>query len=129
MENEKVYRSFTDLDVWKAAREFKKAVSNLVKAFPDSEKYKLTDQLIRSSRSIGANISEGYGRYTYKEQIKFCMDARGSLSETLNHLIDAYDEGYISEDILGVYKKQYDALESLLNGYIAWLRRMSKQTG
>lgn len=125
MENMKFYRAFTDLEVWKAAREFKKAISQLAKTFPETEKYKLADQILRSSRSIGANISEGYGRYSYKEQTKYCVQARGSLSETLNHLIDAFDEAYISEDSLSNYKKQYDVVEALLNGYIAWLRKMS----
>lgn len=47
------------------------------------------------------------------------MNARGSLYESLNHLIDAYDEKYISQE-------QYDLLESLLNGYVSWLRKMER---
>ena len=53
----------------------------------------MTDQVKRSVRSINANIAEGHGRFTYPDQIHFCIMARGSLSETINHLIDALDEG------------------------------------
>lgn len=59
MDDNKVYRSFTDLEVWQAARKYKNAIYELVKLFPTNEKYRLEDQLIRASRSIGSNISEG----------------------------------------------------------------------
>lgn len=45
------YQSFEDLEVWKKARELKLQIAALVKNFPSNEKYRLTDQLIRSSRS------------------------------------------------------------------------------
>jgi four helix bundle protein len=85
-------RSFTELDAWKKARKLKNKLRSITALFPAEEKYRLSDQLIRSSRSISANIAEGHGRYTYKDQIHFCIQARGSLSETYNHCIDAFDE-------------------------------------
>jgi len=97
----------------------------LVKTFPIEEKFRLCDQLIRASRSINANISEGHGRFTYKDQIRFCIQARGSLSETLNHLIDAFDCKYISAEILQQYKIKIEEVERLLNGYITYLRKMN----
>ncbi len=123
MENDKVYKSFTDLEVWKIARQYKNAIFELSRDFSPEEKYRLTDQIIRSSRSIGDNISEGYGRYTYKDQLHFCIQARGSLNETLNHLINAFDCKYISEEVLIKFKDKTSELEKLLNGYIAWLRK------
>ncbi len=130
MEDAKIYRSFTDLEVWKAARRYKNSIYKLVSHFPQTEKYRLEDQLIRASRSIGSNISEGYGRFTYKDQIHFCIQARGSLFETLNHIIDAYDCKYISEETLIEYKEKVTELEKMLNGYMAWLKKMvnSKST-
>lgn len=85
------YQSFEELVVWKKARELKSEIFELVKTFPCEEKYRLIDQLVRSSRSINAQIAEGHGRRTNKDKIKFCIQSRGSLSETLNHLIDAFD--------------------------------------
>jgi len=124
MEESKSYKSFTDLDVWKKARTFKNELFQLTRSFPSSEKYRLEDQIIRSSRSIGSNIAEGYGRFTYKDQLHFCMQARGSLFETINHLIDALDCQFITEDIQRKFNDQANDLEKLLNGYIAWLKTM-----
>lgn len=109
--------------VWQEGRKLKNQVAVLIKSFPDSEKYRLTDQLIRSSRSVNANIAEGHGRYTYKEQLHFCIQARGSLSETHNHLIDALDAGYIDDDELQKQLLQLRKVEQLLNGYIGFLRK------
>lgn len=117
------YQSFTDLEVWKAARQFKKDMECLAKTFPPEEKFRLSDQLVRSARSINGNIAEGHGRFTYKDQLHFCIQARGSLSETLNHLIDAFDCAYISREQLSEYQAQYAHVEKLLNGYIAYLRK------
>jgi four helix bundle protein len=118
------YRSFTELEVWKKGREFKKEIETLVKGFPAEEKYRLTDQIIRSVRSINANIAEGHGRFGYPDQIKFCINARGSLNETLNHLIDAFDCKYISEGQLSSCKEKFDEVMRLLNGYINYLRNL-----
>ncbi len=58
-------RTFEDLRVWQLARKIRNEVFELVKKFPAEEEYRLTDQMIRSSRSISDNISEGYGRFHY----------------------------------------------------------------
>ena len=92
------YQSFNDLNVWKEARGFQLFIFNLSKSFPPEEKYKLSDQIIRSSRSIAANIAEGHGRFHFQEQIQFCRQARGSLSEVLNHIYTTFDCNYISKE-------------------------------
>jgi four helix bundle protein len=117
------HQSFTELIVWQEGRKLKKQIADLAKTFPGIEKYKLTDQIIRSSRSVNSNIAEGHGRYTYKDQLHFCIQSRGSLSETHNHLIDAVDEGYISEEELQRQLLQLKKVEQLLNGYISFLRK------
>ena len=118
------YKPFTELEVWKKAREFKIEIELLTKSFPPDEKYRLTDQIIRSVRSINANIAEGHGKYGYPDQIKYCVNARGSLSETLNHLIDAYDCHYITKDQLTLLEEKYASVMRLLNGYINYLRNL-----
>ena len=123
-----VYKSFQDLDVWQVSRQYKLEIYKLVDGFPKEEKYRLTDQLIRSARSIPANIAEGYGRFTYKDQIHFCIQARGSLYESYNHIIDAFDCNYIAESVKDEYKLKISDVEKLLNGYIAWLRKMLNQS-
>lgn len=122
MEEEKYKGGFRELNVWKEAREFRKTISSITKQFPDYEKYKLTDQLLRASRSITANISEGYGRYHYQENIQYCRQARGSLMECLDHLICALDESYISQKALDELENQYEKVLKLLNGYVSFLK-------
>ncbi len=100
---DKAYQNFTELEVWKKARTLKIEMKILVDGFPPIEKYRLSDQLIRAVRSVGATIADGHGRFTYKDQLHYCIMARGSLSETYHHLIDAFDCNYITEEQLQVF--------------------------
>lgn len=121
--NDKQYSGgFQDLNVWKEARLFKSEISKLCKNIPKDENFRLIDQLKRASRSITANIAEGYGRYHFQENIQFCRQARGSLMECLDHLICASDELYITKDQLDLFEKDYYKILKLLNGYISFLQ-------
>ena len=115
--------SFTELEVWKQSRKIRNWITELTKKFPDYEKYRLVDQVIRSSRSIGNNLAEGHGRFHYQDNIRFCIMARGSLSETLDHLLIALDNKLISEEDLQLFQLEYDNCLRLLNGYIQYLKK------
>lgn len=119
------YQNFTEPEVWKAARKLKLKVYEARHLFPKDEEYRLKDQLLRAVRSVCANIAEGHGRYTFKDQTHFCIQARGSLSEILNHLIDAYDLNIINEEILISFKQEINIVHKLLNAYIKYLRTKS----
>ncbi len=95
----------------------------MVNKFPTEEKFRISDQIIRSSRSINTQIAEGHGRRTFPDRLRFCVIARGSLSETLNHLIDAFDCNYISDEILQTFRQKIYEVEKLLNGYINFLEK------
>lgn len=115
-------KSFEDLVCWQEARALRNFVKdNITNKLPNSEKYELASQLKRSSRSVGNNIAEGFGRYHYQENIQFCRIARGSLSETLGHGIVALDEGCITEEALNMYKTIHNKTLKILNGYIKYL--------
>ena len=106
--------SFEELACWKEARNLRLFVSKeIVKKLPNDEKFSLTNQIKRSSRSVGSNIAEGYGRFHFQENIQFCRIARGSLFETLDHELIAFDEGYISEDDLNQLRDIFN--KTLLN--------------
>lgn len=111
-------RDFKDLDAWKLARGFRILIYGLLKKLPVEERYALNGQLRRAVQSIGANIAEGFGRYSYQENIQFCRQARGSAYEVRDHLVTAADANFIS-------KAEYTEADSLaqrviqvLNGYI-----------
>ncbi|WP_258097228.1 four helix bundle protein [Marinoscillum pacificum] len=120
------HRSFTDLEIWKRGRELRKDVFMLSKTFPKEEKYDLVSQIVRSSRSVCANIAEGHGRFHFQENIQFCRVARGSISETLDHMTCALDCEYIDESTLIGYKERIEELTRMINGYINYLKRMKK---
>ncbi len=117
------FNSFEELEVWKKSRAFRNRITTITKMFPQEEKYRLTDQIIRASRSISANIAEGFGRFNHQENIQFCRIARGSLYETLEHIICAFDESLITEEVYQELRSQFNDVLKLLNGYIAYLKK------
>ena len=119
--------AFTDLDVWKESRALRNSITELVKSFPSEEKYRLVDQIIRSSRWIGNNIAEGHGRYHYLDASKFLINARGSAAETIDHLIIAFDNGFIDEHVLNSLKTECEACMKIINGYIAFLKKQNDE--
>jgi four helix bundle protein len=118
-------KTLTDLEAWKKARELRNEVSALVRSFPPEEKYRLTDQIIRASRSVGANIAEGYGRFHYIDSSKFFVNARGSASETIEHLYVALDERYIDQVAFEKLRTLCEDSMKLINGYISFLRNQA----
>jgi four helix bundle protein len=121
-------QNFEDLESWKLSRQLRNDIAILVKKFPLEEKYKLTDQLIRASRSVTANIAEGYGRFHYQENIQFCRHSRGSLNEVLDHLICAYDNSYIDNLVLNDYRNRITHILKILNGYISFLKKKKAES-
>lgn len=115
-------QTFEDLRVWQLARKIQIEVFEIVKSFPSEEKFRLKDQMIRSSRSISDNIAEGYGRFHYQENIQYCRQSRGSAYELKNQIITALDCKYIKEsDYLNHDKQIVDCIQ-LINGYIRYLK-------
>ena len=115
------YKHFYELPVYKTCRNFRKEISSVIKNFPKEEKFLLTAQLLDSSRSITANIAEGFGRFHYQENIQFCRQGRGSLTETMEHLVTAYDENYIDKNILKSLNLIYKSCLKEINTYITYL--------
>lgn len=122
------FRSFEELECWKEARVLRNFVKDeIYPKLPNDEKYGLASQIRRSSRSVGNNIAEGYGRYHFQENVQFCRMARGSLEETLDHVITARDENYIAEEIEVSFRKIYNKTLLILNGYIKYLKSQKKK--
>ena len=117
--------SFTDLEVWKKSRILRNKISELVKPFPSEERFRLVDQIIRSSRSIGNNIAEGHGRFHYADAAKFLINARGSAAETIDHLIIALDNNFIDDTVFESFKNDCEECMRMINGYINFLRKQS----
>jgi four helix bundle protein len=117
------FKTFEDLEVYKAAREFRKKIYKLIKKLPGEEKFNLVDQMRRAATSLTNNIAEGYGRYHYQENIQFCRQSRGSLCELLDDLNICIDQKYFPRDFIDELKSEAAHIHKLLNGYIAYLKR------
>jgi four helix bundle protein len=116
------FRTFEDLEVYKKAREFRKRMYAVARGLPDLEKYELGRQIRRASVSLTNNIAEGHGRYHYLDEIKFELQARGSLAELVDDLNVCNDEHYLSPTDVADLKKQAKEVQRLINGYIRFLR-------
>lgn len=116
--------NFEKLECWKKCFELKVFIKQKVLInLPSSEKFDLHSQLLRASRSSTANIAEGWGRYHFKENVKFLLYARGSVAEILDHGIEAKSWDYISDETLKEIRNQTDHCLRLINGYIRYLRK------
>ncbi len=123
----KRFQTFEDLEVYKAAREFRKAMYAVSRRLPDFEKFGLASQIRRASVSLTNNIAEGHGRFHYLDQIKFMLQARGSLQELVDDLNVVLDERYLPPTEVAPLKDEGWKALKLLNGYLRWLRE--RKTG
>lgn len=112
-----------DLVLYQKSVELRRLIKTIANTFPLEERFSLKSQIKRSSRSISANIAEGYGRYHYQENIQFLRIARGSIFETIDHISVALDEEYIEEPTKLKVTNDCYLLLKILNGYIAYLKK------
>jgi len=125
MKNNK-FNDFRDLEVWQKSKEIRQKIWELCKQFPKEEQYRLSDQMIRASRSTTACIAEGYGRFHYQENIQFCRQSRGSLYELIDHTDVALDCNYMKTDYAENLIHQIKTAIRILNGYIKYLKQRKK---
>lgn len=112
-------RGFKDLKVYQLAYELAMEIFNLFKDFPKEEKYSLTDQIRRSSRSVCSNIAEGYRKRIYpKHFVSKMTDADGEASETCVWLDFAKDCNYINESNNIELTEKYDEVGRMLGSMI-----------
>lgn len=103
----KSINSVKDLEVYNTSYSLAVLVFSLTKSFPRAELYSLTDQILRLSRSVSANISEGFAKRSYKGLFIFQLNAAlGSVEETKTWLDFAKDFNYLkAEEYEKVYKR------------------------
>jgi four helix bundle protein len=113
-------RHFTDLIVWRKANELSLDVFRLSRKWPVEERYSLTDQVRRSSRSIGANLAEAWGKRRYEAAfVAKLVDADAEAHETEHWLINAQQHGYITADDFAKLKTLLDEIGRMLGSMIA----------
>lgn len=112
-------KSFKELDVYKLARKMSLEIFEMTKKFPKEEMYSITDQIRRSSRSIGAQIAEAWAKRRYEKHfISKLTDADGEQQETQHWIETAFDCSYISTDVAKSLLEKYASIGSMLNSMI-----------
>ena len=106
---------FEKLRVWQDAREWVSSVHKMTKSFPKSENYNLTSQLDRASVSVAANLAEGVGRTSMKDQAHFSQISYGSLMESACLTILASDRCYIDDLKLAEQRKSISGIANQIN--------------
>jgi four helix bundle protein len=120
-------KTIDTLEVYLLANELSDEVWNLVSTWNYFEKDTIGKQMVRSCDSISANIAEGYGRFSYKENRQFCFYARGSILETKTWLLKAKNRNLIEES---VYENLFSKLEVIhikLNAYMKYIGKTKKE--
>jgi four helix bundle protein len=127
MSDESRVKSFEDLEVFKRAYPISLEVHRLSLDFPRSEQFVLADQVRRASKSICANIAEGFSRQRYSSADfkRFLVMAIGSADEMRLWARYCLDLGYIDEQRWQTWRDEYQEIARMLSGLAAKITRPS----
>lgn len=117
---------FDELDVYKLSERLADAVWEIVASWDRLAKRTVGEQIVRSADSVGANIAEGTGRGTFKDNKRFVHYARGSLYETRHWLRRAHRRGLLSGEQSAALKPILDELGPRLNAYLSSIGRTGR---
>jgi four helix bundle protein len=116
-----------ELNVYSLSMEMSERIWEIVLKWDYFQKDTLGKQLVRAADSIAANLSEGFGRYHYKENTNFCYYSRGSLYETKTWLTKAHNRKLIPDDSYESFNKEIDNIGIKLNNYIKSIGNTSQK--
>lgn len=111
-------RDYTKIKAWALADDLAVEIYRLSRSFPADEKYALTSQLRRAAYSVPANISEGSGRRTTKDFVRFLDMAMGSVNEVRYFCHLANRLGYFDPGKYGAMRDQVESVSKCLASYI-----------
>jgi four helix bundle protein len=115
----KEVRTVQDFEVYNLSYSLALQVFDLTGRFPREELYSLTDQIRRSSRSVAANISEGFGKRLYLRIFKYhLISAIGSVEETKTWFDFARDFSYLPVEEAEKIKRKYSEVSAMLYSMI-----------
>ena len=111
------------LEIYQLALKLSSNIWSIYEKLPKQLQFNIGDQALRSVDSIGANIAEGYGRYHYKDSIKFYYNARGSLWESKHWLFLLYKRGLMNKLLYDNMMSDINILGKKLNNFIESIRK------
>ena len=120
------FRSFEEIEAWQRARELARRIRAICKRDNVRRDFAWIDQITRSSRSIAANIAEGYEMLTTPQFIAHLGSAKGSCGEVRSHLYDGADEEYISDQEFKELIQETKEISKMISGLIQYLQKAKK---
>lgn len=117
--------NFEKLEIYQLAEKLADEIWFIVEKWQYFEKDTVGKQIVRAADSIGANIAEGNGRFSYKDNRRFIRVARGSLNETRHWLRRAYTRNLLTTREIERLKPIIEDLTLKLNGYLRYLKNTS----
>lgn len=118
-------KNFYDFPVWQESRKLILTIYKITIKFPKNEQYGLISQIRKAAISVSANIAEGFGRFHYKDKIKFYLQAKGSLLEVQNYIFLAQDLKYIDKENARMIFKQCNNILFQINSIIKKNRNLN----
>lgn len=119
LENLKIYAMAERIEIF---------LHKLTMKFPKDEKYRMVDQIRRASNAITSNIAESYGRYSFKEKVRYMYIARGESFELKQLMIRSQKKDYIKKESLKFIEEKITDLIKGINGYIKFLKNKKETT-
>jgi four helix bundle protein len=113
---------FEQLWVWQKSYKLMQEIHTFCRQLPREEKFRMRDQIERSSSSVCDNIAEGYTTYYYNDKIKGFNVARKEAGETQNHIRKISGKGYMEPVLAQKYVEDYEEVLRGINGYIRYIR-------
>ena len=119
---EKPVAGFEKLWVWQKSHKLMQEIHKFCKSLPRDERFKIKDQIERSSSSVCDNIAEGYSSYYYNDKIKGFNIARKEAGETQNHVRKLSGKGLIDPKISQKWVEEYEEIIKGINGFMNYIR-------
>ena len=119
-------KNIKELVVWQLACRLSEAIDQMISGPPARRHRKLCDQISRSSSSVAANLAEGFGRFHPSENAGFVRIAKGSLTETQNHLLRGNSRGcWKADDFTTAWRLSVRTMKAIVP-YLKYLESCKK---
>ena len=118
-----MFQKIEDLEVYTLSSQLADDIWSIVSEWEYFAKDTVGKQLVRAADSISANLSEGFGRFSFKENIQFCYYARGSLMETKNWIQRSTQRNLLDRDVANFLMSRIELLGKKLNAFINSMKK------
>lgn len=117
------------LKIYQIAEELELTVHKLVRGFPQDERFRSVDQLLRSSSSVTNNIAEAYHRQSPRDRVRIFRDiCRGEAAETRSNILRCAKKGFCAQESAQCIADRYEELLKGISGFVRYLERKADES-